>query len=522
VTISPGTEQARELGGLLLSSVQTENSMLMLRAAHLRNALAKVNLPLPFWVIHDIGILLIAEPDTIAARSAFSEIQVPRAVRDAHREWIETLGEIARSEIVERARAWRLSDDLISVILLRVLGPVYERHLGPGKRPTAMALPLDPEAYQDLSARLPKLFSASDRNADGQLLIHLARERLRLVTAFEQIDIDTLRLLGMMGAEASAAGAFGMLDLLHVLSRPEAGDVANFSLDLLPSVLETKRATGSQTFSVDGYAGLARRGAIDSLVLSELAWDIDLFEQRFVENEVFYYAREKERDEERNLHYIVCDATASMRGQRSVFARGLALTLVKKLILRGEDVFFRFFDSRLYETQHVRAKRREGSGIDVPYVLSFKGEHGRNYAKVFGLLEGELVRVAKRERKSPILYILTHAECHVPLGTIDRLREVATLYGIFMLPSTGKLDLEYLHRLHTVQIVDESALDQREARADRALAIIDDATRESRPSVAPSTGKPRPSGPRAHSSDLERAEAELEDFLRGRPRADDG
>ncbi len=496
--------------------------MLILRAAHLRNTLAKVNLAVPFWVVHDLGILFIAEPNTIGARPSFSEIQVPRAVREAHREWIETLKEIAQSEIVERTRAWRLSDDLISVILLRVLGPIHERHLGPGRRPSVMPLPLDPETYQGLPLRLPKLFSESDRNSDGQLLIHLARERLRLVTAIEQIDIETLRLLGMMGAEASAAGAFGMLDLLHVLSRPEANDVANFSLDLLPSVLETKRATGSQTFSVDGYAGLARRGAIDSLVLSELAWDIDLFEQRFVENEIFYYAREKEREEERNLHYIVCDATASMRGQRSVFARGLALTLIKKLILRGEDVFFRFFDSRLYETQHVRAKRRADSGIDVPYVLSFKGEHGRNYAKVFGLLEGELVRVAKRERKAPILYILTHAECHVPLGTIDRLREIATLYGIFMLPSTGKLDLEYLHRLHTVQVVDETVLEQRESRADRALAIIDDAAGKERHSVAPPMGPSRPGEHRTHPSDLERAEAELEEYLHGKPNTDDG
>src|SRR5690606_22788130 len=162
------------------------------------------------------------------------------------------------------------------------------------------------------------------------------------------------------------------------------------------------------------------------------------------ENEVFYYAREKQREDERRLHYIVCDATASMRGQRSVFARGLALTLVKKLVLRGEDVYFRFFDSRLYDVQHARAKRRNEAGVDVPYGISCKGEHGRNYAKVFALLANDLARVAKREKKTPILYVLTHAECHVPIETIERLRDVAMLYGIFMLPSTGKLDLEYL------------------------------------------------------------------------------
>ena len=36
--------------------------------------------------------------------------------------------------------------------------------------------------------------------------------------------------------------------------------IANFSLDLLPSVLETKRASGVQTFAVDGYASIERKG----------------------------------------------------------------------------------------------------------------------------------------------------------------------------------------------------------------------------------------------------------------------
>ena len=455
-------EQQRELGGLLVSGAQVENAMQILRAAHWRNALAKVGLPAPFWAVHDLGMLLIAEPDTIGARQGTSELRWSDVSRAAHGAWIETLRELGQSEVAEKSRGYRLSDDLVSVILLRLLGPIYERALGPGRRPIGVPMPLDPEVYQSIGPQLPGLFAGADRNPDARFLEHVAQERLRLVTAWEQIDLDTLRLLGMMGAEASAASAFGMLDLLNVLGNPEANDVVNFSLDLLPSVLETKRASGMQTFSVDGYAGLERRGTIDSLMLSELAFDEDLFDQRFVENEVFYYAREKQREEERRLHYIVCDATASMRGQRSVFARGLALTLVKKLMLKGEDVYFRFFDSRLYDVQHARAKRKNEAGVDVPYVLSFKGEHGRNYAKVFALLAGDLARLGKREKRTPILYLLTHAECHVPIDTIERLRDVAMLYGIFMLPSRGKLDLEYLPRLHTVQIVDEAALAQRE------------------------------------------------------------
>lgn len=513
MTIPVSIEQSREIGGLLLSAVQADNPMLMVRAAQWRNTLAKVGLAVPFWAVHDLGVLLVGTPESIERRKGLSGVRLPDEVRKDHDQWIATLRELAESEVTERSRAWRLGDDLIAVVLLRVLGPIYERFLGPGRRPLGVPLPLDPDVYTGLDARLPGLFANANRNGDGAFLAHLAKDSLRLVTAVEQIDLDTLRLLGMFGAEASAASAFGMLDLLDVLGSPEANDVVNFSLDLLPSVLETKRATGAQTFSVDGYAGLERRGTIDSMVLTELAYDDELFEQRYMENEVFHYAREKHAEEERRLHYLVCDATASMRGQRSVFARGLLLTLIKKLQLRGEDVFFRFFDSRLYDVQQVRSKRRGEAGIDVPYILSFKGEHGRNYAKVFGMMANDLARVAKRERKTPILYMLTHAECHVPLDVIERLRSVAQLYGIFMLPSTGKLDLEYLSRLHTVQVVDEGALVQREARAERAMAIIDDAAGE-RASVPPTARRSVPPGAQ-RESDMAAAERELEELLGG-------
>ncbi len=499
--------QGREIGSLALSCVQVDNPMAILRAAHWRNALSKVGLPVPFWAVHDLGSLASAEAGgaPIGVRKNLAQVPLPPSAKQALEIWSETLRELAESEVMERSRGWRLTDDLISVLLLKILGPIYERHLGPGRRPVGVPLPLDPEVYRDLDAVLPRMFVSSDRSADLELLGHLAAERLRLITSVEQIDLDTLRLLGMFGAEASAASALGMLDLLNVFSSPEANDVVNFSLDLLPSVLETKRASGQQSFSVDGYAGLSRRGTLDSLMLSELAFDEDLFDQRFSENEVFYYAREKQHEEERRLHYIVVDATASMRGQRAVFARGLALTLIKKLSLRGEDVYFRFFDSRLYEPQHARSRRRTNdAGINVPYVLCFKGEHGRNYAKVFGMLANDIARLAKRERKTPILYVLTHAECHVPLDTIERLRSMARLYGVFMLPSRGELDLEYVARLHTVQIVDEAALKQREARARRALDIIDDAAGDDRRSLLPEERR-RQSMPPPADDDAEEA-----------------
>ena len=449
--------------------------MLLLRAAQWRNALVRVGMPVPFWLVHDIGMLAIADPATLPIEGrpgVHLERREAEGARDAVRSMIL---EIATSEILERAREWRLSDDLLTVLLLKVLGPLLER-FGPRRFAGASdAMPIDPAVYQELEPRLPELFQRFDRSLDLEFLEHVARERLRVITAIEQIDLDTLRLVGMFGAEAGAASALEMLDLLRVFESPEANDIVNFSLDLLPSVLETKRASGQQSYSVDGYAGVSRRGTLDSLMLSELVHDPQIFAQRFMENELFYYAREKQHEEDRRLHYLLVDASASMRGKRSVFARGLALTLIKKLQLQGEEVYMRFFDSKLYEVQHSRPGMATGATISVPYVLCFRGERGRNYGKVFGMLVGELARLAKREKRTPIVYIITHAQCHVPVPTIERLRRIARLYGIFMLPSEGALELEYTDRLHTLQIVEESALNQKEARARRALDIVEDA-----------------------------------------------
>jgi hypothetical protein len=465
---------ARQVGTLALARVTSPNPMGLVRAASWHNHLHRLGLPLPFVVVHDLGLLLTTGGQQgVAVGPPQSAPPLPPQAAPLLGAYEELLRTLQASEVVQTATAWQIRDELVAVLLMRLLRDLVLRW--PERRTWigAEELPLDPGVY--LNADIAGHFRDFDPNPVISLLHHLVSFRLHLMTSVEQIDLDTLRLLGLFRVGDQIGGVVDLADLLNVFSSPEANDVVNFSMELIPSILETKKQSGVQVFSIDGYASIERHGSVDSIVLSEFAFDNDIFEQKLVDNELYYYGHEKQRMEERRLQYILVDSSASMRGQRQVFARGLALTLMKKLALQGDEVWLRFFDSRLYELVHVEEKGEAA----VPYLLCFRSERGRNYGRVFRQLLSELERLRRQDGRPLVLYIITHGQCHVTTDLIERLRQVAHLYGVFILPSST-LHLDYLPLLHRQQIVSAEALSSRKSSVDRALEIVDDAaaTRE--------------------------------------------
>jgi hypothetical protein len=479
---------ARQVGTLALAHAQTGNPMALVRAAAWHNTIGRLGLHLPLFVVHDLGLLLTAPLGgggvTIGPRDELATLAAAPAIGPAElqlaRQYQSLLETLATSEVVEKAASWRLRDELVAVLLSKILGDLYHRWPEPTKAVGASDLPLDPPTYQD--ADVAKHFRDFDQAPLWGFVRFLVGNQLHLYTCVEQIDLDTLRLLGVFSG-AGLSGQLDLIDLYGVFQSAEANDVVNFSLELLPSVLETKRASGVQTFSVDGYASIERRGNIDALILSEFAYDEDLFERKVIDDELYYYGHEKQREVERRLQYILVDSSPSMRGVRQVFGRGLALTLAKKLGLQGDEVWVRFFDSRLYDTQKI-----VGGDVAAPYLLCFKSDRGRNYGKVFRQLLVELQRLKREEKRQVVVYVITHGQCHLPVELVEQLAQEAFLYGIFILPSSD-VTLEYLGALHRHQIVDADQLASRKGRRDRALDILEDAggTRapEKRPQAAP-------------------------------------
>jgi hypothetical protein len=156
-----------------------------------------------------------------------------------------------------------------------------------------------------------------------------------------------------------------------------------------------------------------------------------------------------------------------------VFARGLALALIKKLTLEGDEIWVRFFDSRLHETIKIA---RSGQ-VPVPYLLSFRSERGRNYGKVFRQLLVEVTRLRREQKRRVVMYIVTHGQCHIEPELVTALKQQAFLYGVVCLPSSETLP-EFVPLLDRSQIVHADALTSRAERQRRALDIVGDASKQ--------------------------------------------
>ncbi len=457
------------IGALALSFVRPLSSSLTLRALKWHDSLGKLGLTLPFMLVHDVGMLFAAPREQLEVGPRVSLEAIAGRHRDVARlaaSYGSIVKEIGESEAARRAAHLKMSDDLIAVVLARVLGTVAART---SVKPSYKSLvPVDASLFDNLDPQLPSLFSMLRRDFELAALATLEQGRLFVFTMADALDLDTLRLFGMLG-DGSSSGAMAQVDLLAALESPEANDIVNFSLEILPSVLETKTRPAAGTSASHGYSGLGTRGSIDSMVLTELAWDDLELARRIADNEVLYFAREQSRDEQRRIHYLLIDASASMRGDRQTFARGMAIATGKKLLLEGEDVAFRFFDARLYEIS-----RTLGGQLPTAHLLSFKGERGRNPARVFAELATDLEMAKRRDPRQAIVHLFTHAALYIPREMVQAVRAQAHLAAVFILPSGGKLDLDYLDMLDAHWVVDHATLAHGAARADAAKSILED------------------------------------------------
>jgi hypothetical protein len=470
------SELARQLATLALSGVRGASGS-ALQAAVWWNGLLRLGLAPPLVVVHDLGLLLAGQKgvaiESEAAATQRGGFEVDSLLLGRYRALLEA---VAASETRAALDAIAVRDEVVVVLLARLLGDVFRRWAA-GARLTGLVppLPLVSPLYTRPAAELalaqpPKWALA--------LLRMIVDEQAGLLVRLEQIEIGAFRLLGLFPPGATPE----LADLYQLATTIGAGQIADFSLQLMPSLLETKRSSASQSFALDGYASVERRGSVDALLPTEVAHDSEIFAQRALSEELLYYGHERPHEGVRRAHGILIDASASMRGAREVFARGLGLALAKKLALLGGEVWLSFFDSRLYRRVEASAL----GGRELPYLLCFRSEQGRNYARVFADLRDELQHAyaAGGATREVSITFITHGECHIPTAVVQAIRRQAALYGIFVLPSQP-LELEYLPLLSGHQVITTESVTQPAEKRRRALEVVGDvaATVQKRPAA---------------------------------------
>jgi hypothetical protein len=446
----------RQVGSLALSELDGVGPMALMRAVAWHNVLARLGLAVPLVIVHDVGCLMCGLGRPASVAQGLGDARLGEA-------WRQLLVELGETELIRQSAAWKHRDPMVGVVLARILSSIAPQLPEDARVARPRELPVDVIQYARVDPR--SAYTRYDQELALAWIRAMVNHRLLPLLETEQIDVDALRLLGLFRTGTGGVAGVDLADLYNVIMSPQLADVIDFSLELLPSLLEVRREMGQQTFGIDGYASIERVGNVDNMVLTQLAYDDEVFEQKYVDRELFFYTHEKQFENERRIHHVLVDGSASMRGVREVFARGLALALCKRLALLGEEVVLRFFDSRLYEGVKVGASGH----VEVPYVLQFRAERGRNYAAVLRQLNAELA-APRRGGASPLVYMLTHGEAQFPAAEVQLLATRAPVYGVFILPR-GKLDLGYLDALHRVHVIDDEAIAVGR-RASRARQII--------------------------------------------------
>ncbi len=241
--------------------------------------------------------------------------------------------------------AWDISDPVAGVIFAKLLADV--------DFPEGYAFPGGSEAV-DLARQLGV---ALDRAAPGRIwretvpsrrpdlaALLPAESMLQIEKNLRNLNADELRFMHRYGPRISGAPEPSeLLDLFSLMGLPPAVRLAmNQVLRLLPRVSRTLHTGGAQTYAMGGYEGLTRKGGLDSLTPTELAYPKGIFHHRLLNNEALYYGREGARERRRELAYIVTQSGLEMQGDYFVMAQALTLALSQAMQRRGCEVLHSF------------------------------------------------------------------------------------------------------------------------------------------------------------------------------------
>jgi hypothetical protein len=105
----------------------------------------------------------------------------------------------------------------------------------------------------------------------------------------------------------------------------------------------------------------------------------------------------------------------------------------------------------------------------------------------------ELDVLRTRDRRSPVVHLITHAAFYAPRSLVQEVRSRAALFGVFITPRADgdseprELDLDWLDILDSHFTVDQATLSKKDDRAARAKEIVRAMPREATVEAPPAS-----------------------------------
>lgn len=449
------------LASLSLAAFPAPQPLRLAAALTWHNELVRLGRALPLFVTHDLGCLLSGEPLPLLA-------QPPQADRRAA--YHALIAELAQSPTLHQFIGLQLPPFLLAVAISRCLPASLFDLLDalPPLSPISVAETSPSHLSIALSMPPPRFaLACADR---------LVARRTTVWALADLLDVPVFQCALM--ALSSSAGHRGdrltetpelLPELLCLFEKPEATEIAAFSLGLVRELAERHPTPNAQSYPLGGLASLQRHGSLDSLLPSELALDPELFLLRLLDHESLFHGREQLPDESPAAMQVLVDVSASMRGLRQIFGRGLALGLLQQLTAHRHPVSLRFFDGRLSPPLPYQANKARATFS----LMSHRGTRGQHYARVFADLLAELRQPPPLPPQQPTaaVHIITHGGCHIPRPTLQALAERCQLHVTYLLP-TGPVQTDALPLFTSHQIVTAQHLRSPVTQRQHALDLL--------------------------------------------------
>jgi len=260
------------------------------------------------------------------------------------------------------------------------------------------------------------------KSAFSKEILAEAREKAKRTT---EMAAELRNLVGGKFA-SKEAGTYELVEKIEALEVKNADKIISFANRVYNSVkfAEIKKIIDKLGDEVAGYR---RTFAIERALPRELAMPEEIFFAKLASGG--FASREKRRVVEGAL-YVLIDKSGSMFGEKTIWARSVALALWKLAKMRRRKYFLRFFDDVVYERIEEPMKALE-------HILHIESNGGTNIDRALAIA---LDDISHLRNLTNTIVIITDGEDYVRIPADEFKRRSARLLAVMIQGDNRELE----------------------------------------------------------------------------------